>query len=212
MNLFQRFRYTIEADLHQAFDKKEQKNPIAMLNQYIREAEKQTEQTGKLLERQGQLKEKLEVEFKENAELLTKRETQLQLANTSGEQDLIDFATDEVVAYTARKNTLQTSIEASTREYFELERKFETMKHKIKDMKVRQLQLMGKENVTRAHHQMDGMLAKNNKANFEDLESYIDKLAFQIDKDHEVTTFEARLAALEKNATDANSPLLIESK
>jgi len=212
MNLFQRFRYTIEADLHHLFDKKEQKNPIAMLNQYIREAEKQTEQTGKLLERQGQLKEKLEQEFKQNADLLAKREAQLNLATTSGEQDLIDFATDEVAAYTARNNTLQTSIEASTREYFELERKFETMKHKIKDMKVRQLQLMGKENVTRAHHQMDGMIAKNNKTNFEDLESYIDKLAYQIDKDHEVTSFESRLAQLEKNATEDNAPLLIENK
>jgi len=212
MNLFQRFKYTIEADLHQVFDKKEQKNPIAMLNQYIREAEKQTEQTGTLLERQGQLKEKLEQELKQNAELLAKREAQLKLASTSGEQDLIDFATDEVAAYTARNNTLQASIEASTREYFELERKFETMKHKIKDMKVRQLQLMGKENVTRAHHQMDGMLAKNNKANFEDLEAYIDKLAYQIDKDHEVTTFEARLAQLEKNAAQENATLLIENK
>jgi len=212
MNLFQRFKYTIEADLHQVFDKKEQKNPIAMLNQYIREAEKQTEQTGTLLARQGQLKEKLEQELKQNAELLTKREAQLKLATTSGEQDLIDFATDEVAAYTARNNTLQASIEASTREYFELERKFETMKHKIKDMKVRQLQLMGKENVTRAHHQMDGMLAKNNKANFEDLEAYIDKLAYQIDKDHEVTTFEARLAQLEKKAAEENVPLLIENK
>ncbi|MFF2176800.1 PspA/IM30 family protein [Lysinibacillus sp. NPDC058147] len=212
MNLFQRFKYTIEADLHQLFDKKEQKNPIAMLNQYIREAEKQTEQTGKLLERQGQLKEKLEQEFKQNAELLAKREAQLTLATTSGEQDLIDFASDEVAAYTARNNTLQASIEASTREYFELERKFETMKHKIKDMKVRQLQLMGKENVTRAHHQMDGMIAKNNKTNFEDLESYIDKLAYQIDKDHEVTSFESRLAQLEKNAAEDNAPLLIENK
>jgi len=212
MNLLQRFRYTIEADLHQLFDKKEQKNPIAMLNQYIREAEKQTEQTGKLLERQGKLKEKMELELKQNAELLTKREAQLQLAMASGEQDLIDFASDEVAAYTARNHTLQASIEASTREYFELERKFETMKHKIKDMKVRQLQLMGKENVTRAHHQMDGMLANNNKANFEDLESYIDKLAHRIDKDHEITTFEARLAALEKNTTEATSPLLIEKK
>ncbi|MEY9969705.1 lia operon protein LiaH [Lysinibacillus sp. RC46] len=211
MNLFQRFKYTIEADLHQLFDKKEQKNPIAMLNQYIREAEKQTEQTGKLLERQGQLKEKLEQEFKQNAELLAKRESQLTLATTSGEQDLIDFASDEVAAYTARNNTLQASIEASTREYFELERKFETMKHKIKDMKVRQLQLMGKENVTRAHHQMDGMIAKNNKTNFEDLESYIDKLAYQIDKDHEVTSFESRLAQLEKNVAE-DAPLLIENK
>lgn len=212
MNLFQRFKYTIEADLHQVFDKKEQKNPIAMLNQYIREAEKQTEQTGTLLARQGQLKEKLEQELKQNAELLAKREAQLKLATTSGEQDLIDFASDEVAAYTARNNTLEASIEASTREYFELERKFETMKHKIKDMKVRQLQLMGKENVTRAHHQMDGMIAKNNKTNFEDLESYIDKLAYQIDKDHEVTTFEARLAQLEKKAAEENAQLLIENK
>ncbi|MED4553039.1 PspA/IM30 family protein [Lysinibacillus capsici] len=212
MNLFQRFRYTVEADLHQLFDKKEQKNPIAMLNQYIREAEKQTEQTGKLLERQGQLKEKLEQEYKENADLLAKRESQLALAKSSGEQDLIDFATDEVTAYSARNLTLKASIEASTREYFELERKFETMKHKIKDMKVRQLQLMGKENVTRAHHQMDGMIAKNNKTNFEDLEAYIDKLAYQIDKDHELTTFEARLAELEKKAVEESSPLLIENK
>ncbi|WP_324730180.1 PspA/IM30 family protein [Lysinibacillus fusiformis] len=212
MNLFQRFRYTVEADLHQLFDKKEQKNPIAMLNQYIREAEKQTEETGKLLERQGQLKEKLEQEYQQNADLLAKRESQLTLAQTSGEQDLIDFATDEVTAYTARNHTLQASIQASTREYFELERKFETMKHKIKDMKVRQLQLMGKENVTRAHHQMDGMIAKNNKTNFEDLEAYIDKLAYQIDKDHEVTTFEARLAQLEKKASEESSPLLIENK
>ncbi len=212
MNLFQRFRYTVEADLHQLFDKKEQKNPIAMLNQYIREAEKQTEETGKLLERQGQLKEKLEQEYQQNADLLAKRESQLTLAQTSGEQDLIDFAMDEVTAYTARNHTLQASIEASTREYFELERKFETMKHKIKDMKVRQLQLMGKENVTRAHHQMDGMIAKNNKTNFEDLEAYIDKLAYQIDKDHEVTTFEARLAQLEKKAAEESSPLLIENK
>ncbi|WP_427109735.1 PspA/IM30 family protein [Lysinibacillus xylanilyticus] len=211
MNLFQRFKYTIEADLHQLFDKKEQKNPIAMLNQYIREAEKQTEQTGKLLERQGQLKEKLDQEFKQNAEILAKRESQLKLATSSGEQDLIDFASDEVAAYTARNNTLQASIEASTREYFELERKFETMKHKIKDMKVRQLQLMGKENVTRAHHQMDGMIAKNNKTNFEDLESYIDKLAYQIDKDHEVTSLESRLAQLEKNVTE-DTPVLIENK
>lgn len=198
MNLFQRFKNTLEADLHQLFDKKEKKNPIGMLNQYIREAEKQTEQTGKLVKRQALLKENLEVELKENLALLAKREAQLVLATASGEKDLIDFATEEVTAYTARKNTLLTSIEACTREYFELERKFETMKHKMKDMKVRQLQLMGKENVTRAHHHMDSMLVHSNQTNLEDIESYIDQLAHQIEKNHEVTTFEVRLTELEK--------------
>ena len=65
------------------FDKKEQKNPIAMLNQYIREAEKQTEQTGKWIERQAQLKAELEKELQEATEMLAKRSSQLELAHTN---------------------------------------------------------------------------------------------------------------------------------
>ena len=165
-NLLQRFKYTIQADLHDLFDKKEQKNPISLLNQYIREAEKQTEQTGKLLARQAQLKKELETQLAQTEAMLTKREAQATLAIASGEEPLISFANEEVAAYTTRKFELLLSIEASTKEYFELERKFETMKHKIKDMKVRQLQLMGKENVTRAHHQMDKVLDVKRKFEF----------------------------------------------
>lgn len=89
MDLLKRFRYTLEADLHALFDKKEEKNPIAMLNQYIREAEKMTEQTGKLLERQRKLKEELEQKLKATGEMLEKRTKQLELAKASGEEDLI---------------------------------------------------------------------------------------------------------------------------
>lgn len=197
-NLLNRIKYTIQADLHELFDKKEQKNPISMLNQYIREAEKQTEQTGKLVARQAQLKKELETQLKQTEEMLAKRESQLTLATASGEDDLIKFATEEVATYTIRKTALIASIDASTQEYSELERKFETMKHKIKDMKVRQLQLMGKENVVRAHYQMDKVLTSNTETNMDELSNYIDELAQKIDKKYEVTTFEARLAQLEK--------------
>ncbi|MEL3960680.1 PspA/IM30 family protein [Lysinibacillus endophyticus] len=198
MGLLKRFKYTIEADLHEMFDKKERKNPIAMLNQYIREAEKQTEQTGKLLTRQAQLKEQLEKELKETTEMLEKRSNQLQLAQANGEEDLILFATQEVEAYKTRQVTLVTSLEKANEEFISLERKFETMKHKIKDMKVRQLQLMGKENVTRAHHKMDNVLKSNDETDFNELSSYIDNLANNIEKDYERTQLEARLAQLEK--------------
>ncbi|RUL55108.1 MULTISPECIES: PspA/IM30 family protein [Lysinibacillus] len=200
MSLLKRFKYTIEADLHEMFDKKERKNPIAMLNQYIREAEKQTEQTGKLLQRQAQLKEQLQSELKETTEMLEKRTNQLQLAQANKEEDLILFATQEVEAYQTRQFTLVTSLEQATEEFISLERKFETMKHKIKDMKVRQLQLMGKENVTRAHHKMDHVLKSNEETDFNDLSSYIDNLANNIEKDYERTQLEARLAQLEKTA------------
>lgn len=197
-NLLAKFKYSIQADLHDLFDKKVEKNPISMLNQYIREAEKQTEATGKLLARQAQLKKELEQQLAQTVEMLEKREMQYTLATSSEEAELIAFAQDEIAAYTARKQSLLTSIDAANTEYFALERKFETMKHKIKDMKVRQLQLMGKENVVRANHQMDKVLTANNADNFDELSTYIEDLSQNIERKYEVTTFEARLAQLEK--------------
>lgn len=197
-NLLTKFKYSIQADLLELFDKKVEKNPIKMLNQYIREAEKQTEETGKLLARQGQLKKELEGQLAQTVDMLEKREAQLTLAQNTEEAELIAFAQDEVMAYTTRKQALLTSIDAANHEYFALERKFETMKHKIKDMKVRQLQLMGKENVVRANYQMDKVLTTNNADHFDELSNYIDDLSQNIEHKYEVTTFEARLAQLEK--------------
>ena len=132
-----------------------------------------------------------------------KRNNQLELANASGEQDLIAYAQAEVNAYSERANVLTASIIQTTEELVGLERKFEEMKHKVKDMKVRQLQLMGKENVTRAHHQMDRMLQPEQKeknfGTFQEMENYIDRLGQKIEKEHEVTSMEQRLAMLEKN-------------
>lgn len=203
-SLLNRLKYSIEADLHKLFDKKEEKNPIAMLNQYIREAEKQTEQTGKWLERQGNLKQELEKELAETTQMVEKRKNQVELATASSEEDLAAFALAEVNAYEERATVLQNSIHQTTEELFGLERKYEEMKHKIKDMKVRQLQLMGKENVTRAHHQMDRILQPEQKeknfGTFEDMEQYIERLGHKIEKEHEVTSMEQRLEILEKNA------------
>ena len=203
-SLLNRLKYSIEADLHKLFDKKEEKNPISMLNQYIREAEKQTEQTGKWLERQGNLKQELEKELAETMQMVVKRKNQIELATASGEDDLAAFALAEVNAYEERATVLQNSIHQTTEELFGLERKYEEMKHKIKDMKVRQLQLMGKENVTRAHHQMDRILQPEQKeknfGTFEDMEQYIERLGQKIEKEHEITSMEQRLEMLEKNA------------
>ena len=199
-NVFNRFMYQIEADLHQFFDKKAAKNPISLLNQYIREAEAQTINTGKLLERQAQVKVELEKQLADTNDMLEKRTRQLQLAEQTEETDLIAFAQREVEAYSARKQQLLISIDANTHDYVELERKYETMKHKIKDMKVRQLQLMSKENATRAHYEMDKVIQNNEQTSesVNELHDYIENLATNIDHQYEVTTFEARLAQLEK--------------
>jgi uncharacterized protein Yka (UPF0111/DUF47 family) len=65
---------------------------------------------------------------------------------------------------------------------------------------------MGKENVTRAHNQMDQILKPESSNNadkrlvaFEEMEQYIDRLGQRIEKQHEVTSMEQRLEMLEKN-------------
>lgn len=201
-SLWNRFKYSIEADLHSIFDKKESKNPIAMLNQYIREAEKQTDSIGKLLERQGKLKSEMQKELTEAEKMADKRRSQLELAQVAGEEDLIAFAEEEIAAYDTRAAELSESIAETAYELIALERKFEEMKHKVKDMKVRQLQLMGKENVTRAHRRMDQVIspenADSNMASVSEMKKYIENLGGKIDREYETSSMERRLEALVK--------------
>ncbi|WP_342513439.1 PspA/IM30 family protein [Sporosarcina sp. FSL K6-1522] len=201
-SLWNRFKYSVQADLHMLFDKKENKNPIAMLNQYIREAEKQTDSIGKLLERQSKLKTELQKELKEAENMADKRRSQLELAQAAGEEDLVTFAQDEIAAYETRAAELAESVTETAYELVSLERKFEEMKHKVKDMKVRQLQLMGKENVTRAHHRMDQVISPENgdsqMGTIGDMKKYIESLGSKIDREYETSSMERRLDSLEK--------------
>ena len=201
-SLWNRFKYSVQADLHTAFDKKENKNPIAMLNKYIREAEKQTDSVGKLLERQDKLKGELQKELNEAQAMTEKRRAQLELARTTDEEDLVAFAEDEVTAYETRAQYLMESIRNATYELTALERKFEEMKHKVKDMKVRQLQLMGKENVTRAHHRMDQVISPENAdsrvASVGEMKQYIENLGGKIEREYETSSMERRLESLVK--------------
>ena len=208
--LWNRLKYTVQADLHSALDKKESKNPIAMLNQYIKEAEKQTESVGKLLERQGKLKGALEKEFTEAETMLEKRRRQAEIARSTGEEDLVAFAEDEIRAYETRALELASSITQSEQELIALERKFEEMKHKVKDMKVRQLQLMGKENVTRAHHRMDQVISPESAeepiATAFEMNKYIENLGGKIEREYETSSMERRLESLEATAVkDTNA-------
>ncbi|HSI67171.1 MAG TPA: PspA/IM30 family protein, partial [Planococcus sp. (in: firmicutes)] len=176
-SVWQRFKFAVETDLDALLTKKEEKNPLSLLNQYIGEAEKQTETTGKWLERQAQLTTKFERELAEASTMLEKRQAQLELAQHSGEADLTSFAEMEVSAYSKRVEELKNTISSNLEELNGLEQRYEEMKHKVKDMKMKQLQLMGKENATRAHHQMDKVLspelAAERLGSYDDMAEYI---------------------------------------
>lgn len=170
------------------------------MNQYFLEAQQQTAEIGKLLERQGRLKEELENERQDADLMAMKRRRQLELAEATGEEELISFAKSEVEAYEGRVARLSASIQEATQELLSLERKFEEMKHRVKDMRVRQLQLMGKENVKRADEKMNRFVTPENIfSSLDDLHTYIENLGGTTRTTQSASSMEQRLDSLEKN-------------
>lgn len=203
MNLLTRIKNTVMADLHEALDKKESKNPIALLNQYLRECEVETEKVRKLLERQSQLKDQFTSEHNQAMEMAEKRKYQSEIAMRAGETELQAFAGQEQAQYEERAARLQEALQNATKQQLELERKYEDMKHKLKDMHIRRLELMGRENVTRAHYRMDQVLDNNSYSDkayskFADMETYLDNLEEKVKSSHYRDTIDGRIAQLEK--------------
>lgn len=202
-NLFTRIKNVVLADLNEVVDKKEQKNPIALLNQYLRESEAETEKVRKLLERQYTLKDQFSREYQQALELATKRGRQAEIAAQAGETELHQFALNEKLQYEERATRLKESLQNVLNQLTELEQKYEEMKHKLKDMHIRRMELMGRENVTRAHNKINQVLenpsySDHSFSKFNEIETYLDRLEQQVNTAYYRNTIDAKIAQLEK--------------
>lgn len=202
-NLFTRLKNTIVADLNEALEKKENKNPIVMLNQYLRECEVETEKVRKLVERQYTLRDGFTRELKQAQELAEKRKYQAEVAQQAGETELYTFASAEQLQYEERAARLSESLRYTENQLQELEQKYEEMKHKLKDMHIRRMELMGRENLSRAHYQMNKVLDSDNLSyqsvsRFQEIESYLDRMEEKVNTSYYRNTIDARIAKLEK--------------
>ena len=212
-NIFTRMMDSLNADVHELLDKKEQSNPIKMLNQYLRECEQQVEKVHQLVERQCRLKEELMREHAEAKRFYEKRAHQVEVASRAGEVELYDFALAEKNQYEDRVNRLETAIAEASKQLDELEFKYAKMKHKLKDMQLRRLELMGRENVARANQRIDFVLdsqkdgAARAGARFEEMESYMNRLEKKVETDYYRQTIDARIEQLENEEKNSESNL-----
>ncbi|WNF36750.1 PspA/IM30 family protein [Bacillaceae bacterium IKA-2] len=209
-NLFTRIKNSITTDVHEMLDEKEQKNPIAILNQYLRECEKEVEKVRKLVERQYLLKEEFIREYNEARELADKRKYQVDIAAKAKEIELMEFAIQEQTHYEERAQRLKLSLDQATSHLYELEQKYEEMKHKVKDMHIKRMELMGRENITRAHHRMNQMLEGNNDtgtigSRFDEMDRYLDRIEHQANSQYYRNTIDSRIAQLEKTLKNQES-------
>ena len=83
------------------------------------------------------------------------------------------------------------------------------MKHKLKDMNIRRLELMGRENISRVQNKMNQVLDNQTYSNpsysrFQEIESYLDRLEHQVNSSYYRNTIDARIAQLEKQKNGKN--------
>jgi lia operon protein LiaH len=203
-NLFTRIKDMVAADLHDVVEQKEKKNPISLLNQYLRQSELETEKVRKLVERQYQLKDEFTRELSFAKDMAEKRKHQADVAQRAEELTLFEFASGEQRQYEDRVVRLESSLQMVQGQLNDLEKKYEEMKHKLKDMQIRRMELMGRENVTRANHRMDQVLDSNNQysdrafSKFQEIENYLDRLEHQVNSSYYRSTIDAKIAQLEK--------------
>ena len=204
MNLLERIKNTIAADFHEVLDQKESKNPLSLLNQYLRQCEQEVNKTRKLVERQQLLKDQFDRERKEAEEKAAMRTRQAELAQQANEQELYQFAAQEKEQHALRAANLKESTLQAEKDLVELEQKYEQMKHKLKDMQIKRMELMGRENVARAHQKMDRVInpsqsMKKSAFRFDELEHYMDRLEQKVNADYQASSMDAKLAKLEKD-------------
>ncbi|WP_112182269.1 MULTISPECIES: PspA/IM30 family protein [Paraliobacillus] len=206
-NVFTRIKDTIVADFHELLDQKEQKNPMTHLNQYIRNCEEEVRSLKKLIEKQYAIKQEYNRELQLAKTMMTKRKRQVTLAEEMNEVALLDEASAELQRYEARVEQL-TEMNNQNFEQLELiEAKYIEMKHKLKDLYVKRLELKGRENVARVHKGMNKVLhtelIERSESKFQEVEAYIERLEQQVTTDGRLHTLDARFQELEKQVSTA---------
>lgn len=207
-NIFERMRDSINADIHHLLDKKEEKNPIAALNQYLRQSEAETEKVRKLVERQYKLNEEFQKEYEAALEMAVKRKKQAEIALEAKEDDLYVFAKNEQREYEVRAEQLKATYENAKEQLLQLEQKYEEMKHKLKNMHMRRMELMGRENIARANYQMNKVVdgaGDKSYSKFTEMERYIEGLENKVNRVYYENTFDSKIANLERQLKDKNT-------
>lgn len=199
--LFKRISNAISTDIHELLDEKEQKNPIAALNQYLRESEKETEKVRKLMDRQNRLKSEFSREYLQAKDMADKRKRQSEVALKAKEESMYQFALKEYEEYQARTDRMKAMRDEASEQLDMLEQKYEEMKHRLKDIRLKRMELMGRENIARAHHQINKVMDKvveKPTSYLSEVDAYIRNLEYKVNSDNYRNGFDARMDQLER--------------
>ncbi|TDL30719.1 PspA/IM30 family protein [Jeotgalibacillus sp. S-D1] len=202
-NLLTRVADAIKSDFYEEKKNDNKNNPIHTLNRYLRECEEEVEKVASLVERQRLLKNEFTKELNTASSMVSKREQHVRLAEEAGESELAAAALRELTHYQGRKDRLEISVQEVAKQLHTLEQMHTDMKHKLKDMYIKRLEVMGKENMAQANKKAEHVFAEEDagqnaeELRFKKIEAYLQ----QLEKDEvqeEEQTVDQQIAELQK--------------
>ncbi|WP_010632037.1 PspA/IM30 family protein [Sporolactobacillus vineae] len=202
-NLLTRIKDSISSDINELLDQKEQKNPIAMLNQHLRLCEKEVKRVRDRIDRQYLLKDTFIREYHQAAEMAEKRGRQAEIARQASEQGLQEFALKEKEDYAQKAERIKAALDNCVRQLEQLEEKFADMKRRLKDMYLKRMELMSRENIASANSHMDrvihpGQAFGQSFSIFEESELYLERLENKVNTEDQHNTIDARIRRIQR--------------
>ncbi|WP_079474643.1 hypothetical protein [Marinococcus halophilus] len=204
--IWQQFKQDVEHEWERWNMKKEPDNPITSLNRYIREAERETEKVHRLTERQRRLAEEFQYELDEAESMLDKRKQQAAVVKHYEENELYEVALREIEQYGDRAQKLAAMKKEAEEQLQTIEERHEEMVYKLKDMRLKRMEWMGRENIARANYNISKLYQKDGcepEARFREVEHHIESMEQYHEKQYEHSTFDEQVARLEKRKTEA---------
>jgi len=182
--------------------KREAKDPIDVLNKYIRESEAEVKNALVLVERQKMLAEEFSNELQQTENEINKRKEQVSIATKAGADEMAQKALELQAVLEVRKEKIQKGYEMALEQLNELEHKHEEMQNKIKDLHIKRLELMGKENVLTMKEKMNQILKETEFGEgyikYETLKNEMNEQEKVVDETYNMTVFDAKIQELAK--------------
>jgi len=203
MNLLNRIKDVVVADVNRFLDERERKNPTAMLNQLVRNCEHEVKKVENLLKKRSELSARLFGELEEAMGMKHKRARHLDLAKTTGEDELVAMATEELAHFTARTESLGEAYEIAKQDEYETQLQLDTMRDKLKDLHARRDEILEQEK--KEDEPVVNLKTEKGVSHFTDIEEKIAHLEALIKKEAQRMTFDERMDKLERELAEANA-------
>jgi phage shock protein A len=153
MSIFKRLRDLTVASVNDALDSME--DPVVMLNQYMRDMEVEIGQVEVAVARQVALEKKFRQQWDEAMALIDKRDRQVKLALTEGEDELARRALADKKQYEGRAEEYEALYLSASEAAGQMREKLAELKEEFYKMRAKKFTLMARAQVARTQKQVN---------------------------------------------------------